>query len=262
MRKIKFILILLGLFSCKQNQEKVIDVNNQIKIIKLKKPEDIKSYIHKVDHRDLLCLHELKLAKAQVNSGKVVFTLKRGEGAYNARQAKRLKELCKNYKLYFDFDEIEDSFENEYERAGCYGAFMDEVIEKKFGVGFREKLLKEADELSIANNDTINAYECDVRSEIYGLETNNVVYLSGKKYNVKRNQHGQFLNLDVMVYVDKAGKVIGYKLNKFMDDNLDSERERLFGVAVKELKKYKECKAGEIRGKKVITKNFVTVNFY
>lgn len=262
MRKIKFILILLGLFSCKHNQEKVIDVTDQIKIVKLKKPEDIKSYIHKVDSRDLLCLDELKLAKAQVDSGKVVFTLKRGEGAYNTRQAKRLKELCEKYKLYFGFDEIEDSFENEYERAGCYGAFMDEVIEKKFGVGFREKLLKEADELSIANNDTINAYECDVRSEIYGLETNNVVYLSGKKFNVKRNQHGQFLNLDVMVYIDKVGKVIGYKLNKFMDDDLDSERERLFGVVVKELKKYKECKAGEIRGKKVITENFVTVNFY
>ena len=80
---------------------------------------------------------------------------------------------------------------------------MDEVIEKKFGKNFRNKLLREADELIIANNDTVDAYECDIKPEIYGLETNNVIYLSAKGLNVKRNEHGQFINLDINLYMTR-----------------------------------------------------------
>ncbi len=261
MKFILFTLLLLSLFSCKHNQEEKTIGNNKVEIIKLKAPENIKTYIHKVDRRDLLCLHEIKLAKSQIESGKLVFTLRFGHGSYNTRQSKRLKKLCEKYNLKFGYDEIEDSFNNEYERSGCYGAYMDEAIEKKFGKDFRKKLLKEADELIIANNDTVNAYECDVEPKIYNLKTNNVVYLSGKKFNAKKNKHGQFLNLDMYIYIDKSGKPIEYKLNKYMNDGLDSEREKLLGVTIKELKKYQKCKSGEIMGKKVITENFVTVNF-
>ncbi len=80
-----------------------------------------------------------------------MFTLKTGFGSYNTQQSKRLKELCKKYNLKFGYDEIEDSFKSKYEIAGCYGAYMDEAIEKKFGKDFKKKLLKEADELIIAN---------------------------------------------------------------------------------------------------------------
>ena len=133
----KFILstfLLLSIFSCKHNQEEkeAID-NNKIIIVKAKQPENIQTYIHKVGSSDSLCLREIAYAKSQIDSGKIVFTLKRGEGSYNTRQSKRLKELCEKYSLKFGYDEIEDSFSNEYERTGCYGAFMDEAIEKKFG---------------------------------------------------------------------------------------------------------------------------------
>ena len=253
--------LVLFIFSCKHNQEKEAINNNKIEIVKLKTPENIKTYIHKVDSRDSLCLHEIALAKSQIDSGKLVFTLKTGFGSYNTRQSKHLKELCEKYNLKFGYDEIEDSFNSDYERAGCYGAFMEEAIEKKFGKDFRKKLLREADELIIANNDTVDAYECDIQPEIYGLETNNVIYLSAKGLNVKKNKHGQFISLDMHVYIDKSGKPIGYKLYKYMNDNLDTEREKLLGIAIKELKKYQKCKPGEIMGKKVITENFVTVNF-
>ena len=46
-----------------------------------------------------------------------------------------------------------------------------------------------------------------------------------------------------------------------MNDDLDSERDRLFEVAIKELKKYQKCTPGEVLGKKVITENLVTVSF-
>jgi hypothetical protein len=256
MKLILFTFLLLSLFSCKHNQE-----DKTIEIIKVKARENIRTYIHRVDSRDSLCLYEIALAKSQIDSGKLVFTLKTGFGSYNTRQSKRLKELCEKYNLKFGYDEIEDSFNNEYERPGCYGAFMDEAIEKKLGKDFRKKLLREADELIIANNDTVDAYECDIRPEIYGLETNNVIYLSAKDLNVKKNKHGQFINLDMYVYIDKSGKLIGYELYKYMNDNLDSEREKLLGIAIKELKKCQKCKPGEIMGKKVITQNFVTVNF-
>jgi hypothetical protein len=260
MKFILLTLLLLSLFSCKHNQEEKTIGNNKIEIVKLKAPENIKTYIHKVDNRDSLCLREIKLAKSQIDSGKLVFTLRTGFGSYNTRQSKRLKELCKKYNLHFGFDEIEDSFKNEYERAGCYGAYMDEAIEKKFGKDFKKRLIKEADELLIINNDTVDAYECDVQPKIYNLE-NNVIYLPRKNLNVKKNKHGQLINLDILVYIDKTAKPIGYKLYKYMNDNLDSERENLFGVAIKELKKYQKCKPGEVMGKKVITENLVTVNF-
>lgn len=261
MKLISITFILLSFFSCKQNQEVQVVGEDKIKIIKVKPRENIKTYIHRIDNRDSLCLREVELAKSQIDSGKLVFTLKTGHGNYNTRQAKRLKELCKKYDLQFGFDEMEDSFNNDYERAGCYGAYMDEAIEKKFGIDFRKKLLNEADELIIANNDTVDANECDIEPKIYGLESNNVIYLSAKGLNVKKNKHGQLINVDVYVYIDKSGKQIGYKLCKYMNDNLDSERERLFGVAINAIKKYQKCKAGEIMGKKVITENFVTVNF-
>jgi hypothetical protein len=260
----KFILVTLlslSLFSCKQNQERKVMDNNKVEIVKLKVSENIKTYIHSVDSRDSLCLREIKLAKSQIASGTLVFTLKTGFGSYNTRQSKRLKALCEKYNLKFGFDEIEDNFKNEYERAGCYGAYMDEAIEKKFGKDFRKNLLREADELIIANNDTVDAYECDVQPKIYGLETNNVIYLSAEGLNVKKNKHGQFISLDMHVYIDKSGKPIGYGLYKYMNDTLDSEREKLLGIAIKELKKYQKCMPGEIMGKKVITENFVTVSF-
>ena len=162
MKFILVIFLLLSLFSCKNNQEEKTIGNNKIEIVKLKAPENIKTYIHKVDSKDSLCLYESKLAKSQIDSGKLVFTLRTGFGSYNTRQSKRLKELCEKYNLKFGYDEIEDSFNNDYERYGCYGAYMDEVMEKKFGKDFRKKLLKKADELIIANNDTVDAYECDV----------------------------------------------------------------------------------------------------
>jgi hypothetical protein len=255
------IFLLLFVFSCKPKQEEDILDKYKILIERIGNPANMKTYINNVDSRDSLCLREIAIAKSQVDSGKIVFTLKRGHGSYNKRQSNRLKELCKKYNLNFGYDEIGDVFYNEYETKGCYGAFMDEVIEKKFGKNFRNKLLREADELIIANNDTVDAYECDIKPEIYGLETDNVIYLSAKGLNVKRNEHGQFINLDINLYIDKTGKTIGYEIDNYMNDNLDSEREKLYGIAIKELKKYQECKPGEIVGKKVITKNSVTIKF-
>lgn len=255
------IIFAIVLFSCKNNPQNETTAENKFELIDAIAPENIRTYIHHVDPRDSLCLRDMKFAKAQIDSGKIVFTLQRGHGKFNTRQSKRLKQLCKRYNLTFGYDEITDGFESKYERTGCYGAVMDEAIEKKFGKDFKKNLIREADELITANNDTVNGYECDVEPEIYGLDSNRVIYLSTKELKIKKNKQWKSINLYLNVYIDKSGKQSGHQLILENTDNLNSEREKLFEIAIAELKKYQKCKPGEVLGKKVITENYVTVVF-
>lgn len=249
------------LYSCKNNQQNETTDKNRVELVEITPPENIRTYIHHVDPRDSLCLKDMELAKAEINRGEIVFTIRNGHGKYNTRQSKRLKQLCKRYNLTFGYDEITDSFMNKFERAGCYGAVMDEAIEKKFGKDFKNNLIREADELIIANNDTVDSNECDIEPKIYGLETNNVIYLSAKELSIKKNKQWQSIMLYLKVYIDKSGRQSGHKLLLENKDNLNSEREKLFEIAIKELKKFQKCKPGEILGNKLITENLVQVVF-
>ncbi|PVX44640.1 hypothetical protein C8C85_0385 [Flavobacterium sp. 103] len=253
-------LIFFILFSCKQNQEENNStLKNEIPLQK-KTIRSIGNYIHDIHPADSLCKANIQLAKSQIDSGKLYFTLQVGFGSYNTRQAKNLKKLCPKYGLHFSYEEITDFFKNEHDTPGCYGAYMDEAIEKKLGKNFRKKILREADQLSIANNDTIDAYECDIKPKIVNIEDGGI-YLPSKNLKVKKNKYGQLINLDVKFYIDKNGNPSGYKLYKYMDDNLDDERERLFPLVLTELIKYKNCTPGKILGRNVTTENMVIINF-
>jgi hypothetical protein len=79
-----------------------------------------------------------------------------------------LDSICRFYGIIYQPDKgVEQDVQFGDFTHGCYKAFMDREISSKFGSGFIEKILNEADSIYIAKSskDTVPNYFCDKRPE-------------------------------------------------------------------------------------------------
>lgn len=251
--------------SCKKDTN---NPTNEIKLVKIEKPEDIETYISNPGSNDKKCLNEIEKAKQDITLGKIMFCMPSGEGNYELRQEKYLKLLCKKYGLIFKYEEMADSTDR-IGRHGCYSAYMDSYLIKIYGKKFKNEILENADNLLINSNDTINSYFCDTKPIIEGIDLNDesfeVKLNSDLKNQLKRDNLGYFPTMNLIFFIDKTGNSSDYYLDSFDDDKKNSNikfKSQLLNIAIEELKKYNKSEPGKIKGKKVITKNSLKIIFY
>lgn len=225
----------------------------------------LSAYIQQIDDQDSTCMKDIALAKQDVSKGKIVFCSPAGFLFYNLRQEEQLRELCRKNKLVFQYELFSDVI-YEGQTQGCYGAYMDQVIAAKFGSGFKERLLAQADSMLLASNDTINAYDCDKRPHIPGesdeYEPRLLMKIPDKlRKQLKKDRDGYLPFMDIGFYMDKSGNTSDYFLNFFMDADHESNQkyeDELFKMGVEKLKEI-HWQPGIVNGQKVITENNVRV---
>lgn len=182
------------------------------------------------------------------------------------RQEKYVIDLLKKYNIQFEYETFSD-IRFEGQTQGCYGAYMDTVIEEKFGQGFKEKILTKADSLLLESNDTIKYYLCDIQPRVPGKDEYKTT-LRAKvpekiREQLKADREGSWPFMDIGFYIDKSGKSSGFFLNYFMEaDQLNYKfKDKLFKIGVEQLKEINYWETGEINGQKVNTENNIRVYF-
>lgn len=264
-KNIFFLLLLLSIFSCKQNSEESSPLDTS-KIIKLPKLENIHTYIQHPKSEDRICRNGIKWAKKDIEKGELVFSMPSGEGDYDLRQEKYIRILCKKHNLIFRFEMIDDAPVEEG-MQGCYGAYMDNMIAKKFNSNFKQNLLNEADIMLSKSNDTIRSWDCDIKPKIEGLTSENSIHilLDAKfKKQLAKDKIYYGAGIDIRFYIDKKGKPSGYHLddyNRLEKNNREKYKVQFVKAGIDQLKKYQKCSAGEIKGQKVITKQTIRTYF-
>lgn len=258
------ILLLLMALNCRENTASRNQLN-EIKIVKFQPLEDIAVYIEHPQTSDKICLKDIARAKKDIEIGDLVFTMPYGEGNYNLRSEKYIRELCKRYHLAFRFEMVSDVI-NKEGRKGCYEAFMDKKIDQKYGLKFRQFILEEADLMLIKSNDTVLAWDCDKKPQIEGISSAiiNVQLEKNLRSDLSQDKINYVAGLDVAFYIDKQGIASGYHLedyNSIEKEGNEKYKARLFRAGIDALKKHKNCVAGEILGQKVITKQIIRIYF-
>jgi len=264
MRNITILILTFLLFACGQKNPE----DKTTEIVSIDRPENqLEKYIQKPATTDSMCLKDIVKAKNDITNGKLVFSIPMGFGTHQLRQEKQLKELCKTYDLVFDY-EMFGCVVYEGQTDGCYGAYMDKVLEDKHGKGFKEILLAKADSILLSNNDTIAYYLCDKRPQITGkddYETTLEAKVPEKlSKQLKADIEGDLPFMDIGFYIDKSGNASSYFLNYFMDADSKSNqkfKDELFKIGVERLKAIKHWETGIVNGQKVNTENNVRVYF-
>jgi hypothetical protein len=226
-------------------------------------------YIKNPPESDTTCISEINEAKMLVEDGMIFFCYPMGF-SHELRQEKHLKKLCKQYGMMFYYEYFSDIVRIGQTR-GCFGAYMDKVIAEKFGAGFKQKLLDQADSIMLAVNDTVPYYSCDKEPERYDI--NNKRYESESliarmpeelRKQLKADKYGDFPFMDIGFYIDKEGNTSGYFLNNFNYKGFQSNKnlkDELFDLGVEQLKEIKNWEPGIVNGQKVITEHNVRVYF-
>ena len=228
----------------------------------------LNTYVEHPKETDSLCMDDIKLAENDLANGRIYFCHPYGFGSRKLPQEIYLNELCLTYKIHFKEELISDVVFNE-QTQGCYGAVMDNFIALKFGKDFKERLFDQADSILLAHNDTIDYSSCDKRPQILGkndYETTFSIHLTPQlAKEVKMGKGNDMPFMDIGFYIDKSGLSSGYFLNYFMDADHQSNqkvKEKLFDIAITEIKKIKKWEPGEYAGEKVNTEFNVRVFFY
>jgi hypothetical protein len=264
LRNFTIFLLTIFLFACGQKNPK----DKEAQIASIDRPENqLEKYIQKPVNTDSMCIKDIERAKNDISKGRIVFCYPMGFGSHNLRQEKQLRELCKRYRLIFNYEVFSD-FIIEGQTQGCYGAYMDKIIASKFGADFKQDLLEKADSILLAANDTIVYYKCDKQPQIPGKDDYETT-LEAKvperiSKQLKADKEGDLPFMDIGFYIDKSGNASGYFLNYFMDADSKSNQKyknELFNLGVEQLKEIKHWETGIVKGQKVNTENNVRVYF-
>ncbi|MCS4237199.1 hypothetical protein M2306_002770 [Myroides gitamensis] len=221
---------------------------------------DLEQYILQPLKSDTLCLGDLERAKQDVSKGKIVFTYPFYFLSSGLRQEKQLAKLCEQHGIVFEYESFSDMF-FEGQTQGCYAAYMDQVIAKKFGSKFKENLLDEADQLLIVEQDTIPYYFFE---DFYRNKSWDANLPEELKLKIETNAEGSRPFMDIGFYIDQDGKSSGYHLSNFMEVNSEANQKleiELFAIGVKEIQEYNYWEPGIIKGQKVNTEMNVRIYF-
>jgi len=142
------------------------------------------------------------------------------------------------------------------------------MIAEKYNVNFKKDLLNQADIMLSKSNDTVLSWDCDKEPKIKGLTSEGSIYVSLDtkfKKQLERDKIFYGAGMDISFYIDKKGIPSGYHLedyNRIEKNNNKKYKLQFVKAGIDQLKKYRECSAGEIKGQKVITKYIIRTYFY
>jgi hypothetical protein len=115
---------------------------------------------------DSACIHDMQLAKMHADTGRIRCCVNATWDLPQARMYPVLDSICRLFGLLLHPEpgvERDVKNVNDPNTYTCYTDFMDRELEKKFGTGFKKRLLFMADSIYIEThaNDPIPSYFCD-----------------------------------------------------------------------------------------------------
>lgn len=218
------------------------------------------NYIQKPTKKDTTCINEINEAKKDIENGKIVFCSPVGFLFGMLRFEDELKEVVESYGLEFKIDLISD-VEFEGQTQGCYGAYMTNFIENKFGNDFIEKVYYQADSLYIKRvidkNKIVDCWDCDIAPHMIGEkpDDNYTLTLYADTLNLPIDFNETILmDIDFIIELDSttnnyhvSNKVLGTKQNEKYYQNL-------LDYSINELKKIDKWCPGQLKNSNIRTR--------
>lgn len=217
-------------------------------------------YINKPNKKDTTCISEINEAKKDIENVKIVFCSPVGFLFGMLRFEDELKEVVESYGLKFKIDLISD-VEFEGQTQGCYGAYMTQYIENKFGENIREKIYNEADSLYIvrviSRNKIVDYWDCDIAPHLLGEKTERdftkTLYIDNLQMPIDCSE-AILMDIDFIIELDSttnsydvSNKVLGTEQNeKYFKDLLE--------YSISELKKIDNWCPGQLKNSNVRTR--------
>lgn len=218
------------------------------------------NYFQKPKEKDTTCINEINQAKKDIENGKIVFCTPVGFLFGMLRFEDELKEVVESYGLEFKVDLISDVvFEGQTQ--GCFGAYMTQYIENKFGDYFREKVYNEADSLYVVRvirkNKIVDNWDCDIAPHLQGEKPEKdfikTLYIDSLQIPVDCSET-ILMDIDFIIELDSttnsygvSNKVLGTKQNeKYYKDLLE--------FSISELKKIDNWCPGQLKNSNVRTR--------
>jgi hypothetical protein len=270
-----FIAVLaISIFACRQNsspkKESLPPLKKEPKKI-LTPRSPLASYIHHPDKDDSLCTKAIAKAEFDVLNNHLFFCLPSGFVTVAPRYIKYLLPICQQYNLVIRYVKVTDDYSSGDQTRGCYLAYMDSVVEHKYGKGFKNKLIIQADGLLSVSNDTIYGGDCDSAKkprlqDCKGDDGGEIYVKMDKSLKEKVKEYANDTNfiMDIWCIIDRLGQPSGYSLKHVEDHRhviYDRCENQLFKIAIDMLRKHnKSWISGQIKGRKVITEQ--CVHFY
>jgi hypothetical protein len=219
---------------------------------------------------DSTCIADVGRAKKDVSNGKIVITSSLSSKGGMLRYEKELNELCVQYNLQFDYENFANVTQNG-QTQGCYGTYMDKVIEAKFGTGFKSALLSKADSIYVARamNDTIPYWNCDKQPTLLNNDPSDGDDMTAKIRSLDIRDDPTVEDvykwpfMDIAFIVSPKGKISNFEIS-FFNPVLDWNKQfidQLFEKGVATLKKNTAWTPCEIGGKKVWSKHSMRIRF-
>lgn len=224
---------------------------------------------------DTTCLKQVKKARADVQTGKLIFCHFAGSMLYDPlRSGDEMDSLLDRFWIDYKEETTSDVI-FEGQKQGCYCDFMKEQIDNNFGKTFIDSLLDLSDSLYVQNNinDTFYYADCDTRpnypsdtdshpdeySEVFQKAfDNNVKYPAGY---IKRPNYDSAAFVDVHLYVDKAGyaKITGFWF--LFDMKTNRRYEKYFEREIEKVMKRSGWTPATIRNQKVNSDMVMRLDF-
>lgn len=217
---------------------------------------------------DSTCLNEIRAAKIDISNGKLMYCRYAGSMLYIFfRSAKEFESQLKKYNIGYKNVLLSDRV-IPGQTQGCYMNFMNQAIEKKFGLNFIDSLKNVADELFVKRhiNGCFSYRDCDVQPKFPGDtslirdEGNNLFQRDFESicYPVDylRRPNGReywstIAFVDVHLLVDKHGNanILDYEFR--FDNTKNHEFEPFLKKEISRILKKKNWSSGIIRNQKV-----------
>lgn len=227
------------------------------------------TYYHE---KDAACQNAIDSAIADVNANKYAALI---NPSWPFRNQKEFIELLKKDGIkYVDMGPPPDVLPIDRD---CYRETMNYYISKKFGDGYFEKVLTQADSVMImnANARVFEYYECDTEPQIEGqingtseiyIKTSLPVKENRKEWRTRDNEnmfavYNPFIDLGFRV--DTLGQLTEFRINNFVPE-LEWNRQfkdKLFEIGIQEIKASGKWTPGTILGKKVNANHNVRLQF-
>lgn len=194
--------------------------------------KDMDKYISNPNSDDTLCINEIKKAKEDVSNGKVVFTQQVGFLYGFIRYEKELEQLCKEKGLVYEVELISDVI-FEGQTQGCYGMYMDKIIEEKYGANFKEMMHQKADSLFLENiqkqNEAVQYWDCDERPRLPNEKERKNDYLCTifvKDINIKKSneQYGGWPFFDFGFTIEKDSTISRFYIGSWVPELEENDK--------------------------------------
>lgn len=233
----------------------------------------VTDYVKMPRPNDELCLYDIERAKDSIERNGPFFIQEAGYLYGFNRYDEELKKLCNSIGINYELD-LKGCFDYGELTQGCYGAIMYNDLENRYGIGYNEKLINDADSIYLSivirENIAISYRYCDFRPRLPSEKSRKTDYFPPVEvmdidltFAEKKYHSMPFMDIEFIVNLDST--ISNFKINYFSSghENNAEYKVQLFSLLKFHIQNnYPVWIPGLIKNKPVRVKNNIRVSFF